>query len=144
MFLKIIKLNENAITPTLDSNESGYDIYVLPGVSEIINPHCNIEVPTGLAIEIPKGYIGLLFARHNLSANEGLRPANCVGHITSDYRGEITISLHNQSGLSSVIKGGERIVKLTIVPYLTLEGIKVVSELRETGRGTSGFGSTGK
>lgn len=144
MYLRLKKLDERAITPTPGSDESGYDIYVLPGVSEIIQPHKTIEIPTGIALEIPIGYVGLLFARHSLAAQEGLVPANCVGHITSDFRGEITISLHNQSSLNSVIKGGERIAELVVVPYLAFEGIKEVHNLRETKRGTSGYGSTGK
>ena len=104
MFLKMIKLDDRAITPVMGSDESGFDIYVLPGTSEIIQPHQTMTIHTGIAIEIPRGYVGLLFPRHNLSANEGLRPANCVGHITSDFRGEITISLHNESNLNSVLK----------------------------------------
>lgn len=144
MFLKMIKLDDRAITPIMGSDESGFDIYVLPGTSEIIQPHQTMTIHTGIAIEIPRGYVGLLFPRHNLSANEGLRPANCVGHITSDFRGEITISLHNESNLNSVIKGGERIVELLVVPYLSFEGIKEVVELRDTKRGANGFGSTGR
>jgi dUTP pyrophosphatase len=144
MFLKLKKLDDKAIIPTPGSDESGYDIYVLPGVSEIIQPHQTAEIPTGIALEIPIGYIGLLFARHNLAAKEGLAPANCVGHITSDFKGEVTISLHNFSSLNSVIKGGERIAELVVVPYLAFEGIEEVHILRQTKRGASGYGSTGK
>jgi dUTP pyrophosphatase len=144
MFLRLKKLNPEAIIPTLGSDESGYDIYVLPGISEVIQPHQTLEIPTGIALEIPIGYVGLLFARHNLAAKEGLVPANCVGHITSDFRGEITISLRNESNLSAVIKGGERVAELVVVPYLAFEGIKEVHILRETKRGTAGYGSTGK
>lgn len=144
MYLKLMKLDEKAIIPTAGSDEAGYDIYVLPGTSEIIQPHQTLNIHTGIAIEIPRGYVGLLFARHNLAANEGLRPANCVGHITSDFRGEITISLHNESTFNSVIKGGERIAELLVVPYLAFEGIKEVTKLRDTKRGTAGYGSTGK
>lgn len=144
MYLKYVKLDDRAIPPMLGSDESGWDLYVLPDTSEIIQPHHTVEIRTGIAIEVPKGYMGLLFARHNLSSNEGLRPSNCVGHITSDFRGEITISLHNDSNLNSVIKGGERIVELVVVPYLAVEGIKEVSALHETRRGVKGFGSTGK
>lgn len=144
MFLHMKKLSDKAITPTLGSDESGYDIYALPGVSEIIQPHQTISIPTGIAFEIPIGFVGLLFARHGLAVNEGLVPANCVGHITSDFRGEVTISLRNESSLNSVVKGGERIAELIIVPYLAVEGIQEVFHLRETKRGTAGFGSTGK
>lgn len=144
MFLRLKKLDDKAIIPTPGSDESGYDIYVLPGVSECIQPHQTVDVPTGIALEIPIGYVGLLFARHSLAAKEGLVPANCVGHITSDYRGEITIPLRNESNLNAVIKGGERIAELVVVPYLAFEGIKEVHILRETKRGASGYGSTGK
>lgn len=144
MYLKLKKLDERAIIPTLGSDESGWDIYARPGVSEIIQPHQTITVPTGIAIEIPRGYVGLLFPRHQLSVIDGLRPANCVGHITSDFRGEITVSMRNDSNLSAVVKGGERIVELIIVPYLTLEGIKEVHTLSPSKRGEDGFGSTGK
>lgn len=144
MFLKLMKLNDRAILPTRGSDDAGYDFYVLPNTSEIIQPHHTIEIHTGIAVEIPRGYVGLLFARHNLAANEGLVPANCVGHITSDYRGELTVSLHNQSSLASVIQGGERIVELIVVPYVPFEGIKELQKLSDTKRGANGFGSTGK
>lgn len=144
MYLKLMRLNEKAILPTLGSDDAGYDIYVLPGTSEIIQPHQTVEIHTGIVLEIPRGYVGLLFARHNLAAKEGLIPANCVGHITSDFRGEITISLHNQSNLASVIQGGERIAELIVVPYMPFEGIREITKLSETKRGNKGFGSTGK
>lgn len=144
MFLKLMRLDKKAILPTLGSDDAGYDIYALPGISEMIQPHQTIDIPTGIAFEIPRGYVGLLFARHNLAAKEGLTPANCVGHITSDFRGEITISLHNHSSLASVVKGGERIAELIVVPYIPFEGIRELDKLSETKRGSKGFGSTGR
>ena len=103
-----------------------------------------VMVGTGLAMEIPEGYFGAIFARSGLASKQGLRPGNCVGVVDSDYRGEIKIALHNdtQNNSSFVLKKGERIAQLVIMPYLPVE-FEEVDELDTTDRGEGGFGSTG-
>lgn len=99
--------------------------------------------PTGLQIEVPKGYFGAIFARSGLAAKKGLRPANCVGVIDSDYRGEVKVVLHNDSKEIQYIKGGDRIAQLIFIKYDTVD-FKEVEELEDTDRGEGGFGSTDK
>lgn len=94
-------------------------------------------------MEIPKGYFGAIFARSGLATKKGLRPANCVGVIDSDYRGEVKVALHNDSKTSWVVKGGERIAQLILIKYDTVD-FDIVEELEETERGEGGFGSTDK
>ena len=103
----------------------------------------SVMVPTGVAMEIPQGYAGLVFARSSMGAKRGLAPANKVGVIDSDYRGELRVVLHNHSGESQSIEPGERVAQLLIVPVLT-PGFQETEKLSETNRGAGGFGSTGK
>ena len=100
-------------------------------------------IPLGVAMEIPEGYFGGIFARSGLSAKEGLRPANCVGVVDSDYRGEIKVALHNDGGQARVITPAEKIAQLVVVPFLSVD-FNEVSNLSDTARGEGGFGSTGK
>jgi len=100
-------------------------------------------VGTGLAMEIPEGYFGAIFARSGLASKQGLRPANCVGVVDSDYRGEFMIALHNDTDEERVIAGKERIAQMVVMPYLSVE-FEEVEELNETERGEGGFGSTGR
>lgn len=142
MKVKIKKLNTNAEVPTRGSKEAaGYDLYSNSDVE--IRPEGTIKVNTGIAMEIPKGYFGAIYARSGLATKEGLRPANCVGVIDSDYRGEIIVAIHNDSNIVRVVEKGERIAQIVIMPYLSIE-FEEVDNLDETKRGNGGFGSTDK
>ncbi len=145
MEIKIKKLRDNAILPSRGSAAAaGYDLYACISDSEVtIPPHATVKIGTGLAIAVPDGYFGAIFARSGLAAKEGLRPANCVGVADSDYRGEYIVALHNDTDLAKTVKSGERIAQLVIMPYLSVE-FDEVDELDETDRGAGGFGSTGK
>lgn len=142
--LKIKKLDERANVPTFGSEYSaGADLYALVDDSIIINPGKTILIRTGLAMEIPKGYAGFIYARSGLASKKGLAPANKVGVIDADYRGEIMVALHNHSEESQVIENGERIAQIVIAPFYKPEYV-VVDELEDSLRGVGGFGSTGK
>ena len=139
------KLNENAIVPTKGSSAAaGYDLYI-PQLEEpvTIPPHETKLVKTGLAIAIPQGFFGAIFARSGLATKQGLRPANCVGVVDSDYRGEIMVALHNDSNEEKTIEAGERIAQLVLLPFLNINFTEV-KDLDSTERGEGGFGSTGK
>ena len=138
------KLNENAIVPTYGTEYSaGADLYALPGENITVEPHKTLLIHTGIAMESPEGYCGLIFARSGLATKRGLAPANKVGVIDADYRGEIMVALHNHSDEPVAVEGGERVAQLAIVPFLKAEFTEV-SELSDTLRGEGGFGSTGK
>lgn len=139
-----IKLLSNLATiPTRGSDSAaGYDLYAANSQILTIHPHQTIKVPTDIAIAIPDGYFGAIFARSGLATKSGLRPANCVGVIDSDYRGNIIVALHNDTAVPRVIDIKERIAQLVIMPYETVE-FNVVDELDDTERGEGGFGSTG-
>ena len=144
MKIKVKKLNESAILPTYGSaSAAGADLYNLPGADVIIPAHETVMIHTGLAMEIPEGYAGFLFARSGIASKRGLAPANKVGVIDSDYRGEFMVALHNHSNVDATIAGGERIAQMCILPALQAEFL-VADELGETVRGEGGFGSTGK
>ena len=144
MKIKVKKLNESAILPTYGSvSAAGADLYNLPGADVVIPAHQTVMIHTGLAMEIPEGYAGFLFARSGIASKRGLAPANKVGVIDSDYRGEFMVALHNHSNIDATIAGGERIAQLCILPVLQAEFL-VAEELGETVRGEGGFGSTGK
>lgn len=144
MKIKIKKLNESAVIPTQGSEyAAGVDLYATPPVSEVRIPAGQTEkINTGLSVEIPNGYFGAIFARSGLATKRGLRPANCVGVIDSDYRGEIIVALHNDTDKCEIIHAGDRIAQLVILPYLPIE-FEEVDALSNTGRGDGGFGSTG-
>ena len=142
MEIRIKKLNEKAIIPTSGSPYSaGYDIYSLEDLE--VEAGETVLAKTGLALEIPEGYFGAVYARSGLASKKGLRPANCVGVIDSDYRGELIIALHNDSEKTQKVVQGDRIAQLVITPYLSVE-FKETEELSETKRQSGGFGSTGK
>lgn len=144
MEIKIKKLNPNAVLPSRGSEyAAGYDLYACTGGDIIIPPHQNVKIGTGLAIAIPDGYFGAIFARSGLAAKQSLRPANCVGVADSDYRGEYIVALHNDSDEPKIVRNGDRIAQLVIMPFLPAEFIETDS-LDETARGAGGFGSTGK
>ena len=143
--VQIKKLNENAIIPTNGSEKAaGHDLYAcIDGVALVIPAGQTVKIGTGVAVALPDGCFGAIFARSGLATKSGLRPANCVGVVDSDYRGEIIVALHNDSNDIRYIENGERIAQLVAVPYLPMD-LYEVDELDETERGTGGFGSTGK
>lgn len=142
--INIKKLTDTAKTPTRGSEHAaGYDLYADVKNQVMISPHETAKIGTGLAIEIPDGYFGAIFARSGLAAKEGLRPANCVGVCDNDYRGEYIVAVHNDSDQPRVIDPGERIAQLVVMPYLAVI-FEEVTELTDTNRGEGGFGSTGK
>ena len=138
-----IKLtNPNATVPTRGTADAaGYDLYACEG--SIIEPGTTVKINTGVVAEIPSGYFGAVFARSGLATKQGLRPANAVGVIDSDYRGDIIVALYNDSSQPRAINIGDRIAQLVIIPYVS-PALTVVSEISDTDRGAGGFGSTGK
>ena len=142
--VKVKRLTESATIPTYGTEFSaGADLYACTDAPIVINPHETQMVHTGIAMEIPVGYAGLVYARSGMAAKRSLAPANKVGVIDSDYRGEIMVSLHNHSNTPQEIADGERIAQMVIAPFLAVE-YNEVDELTDTERGTGGFGSTGK
>ena len=142
--VNIKKLNENAIIPTYGTDYSaGFDLYSVSDEEITINPHETVFIKTGLAMEIPIGYGGFIFARSGLSTKKGLAPVNKVGIIDADYRGEIMVVLYNQTDEPKTIDAHERIAQMVIMPFITANFIET-NELSETERGNNGFGSTGQ
>lgn len=141
--VKIKKLTEKAIVPTYGTPFSaGADLYNAEEDPITVTPGETRLVHTGLSFEIPDGCVGLIFARSGLATKRGLAPANKVGVIDSDYRGEVMVSLFNQSREPQTVEYGERIAQLAIVPFIKAE-FEASDELSETVRGCGGFGSTG-
>ncbi len=142
MKIRFKKLDNGAITPTYGTEYSaGADLYGLAATA--IAPHSTVLIHTGIAVEIPEGYCGLIFARSGLATKRGLAPANKVGVIDADYRGEVMVALHNHTDEEKTVEAGERIAQLAIVPFLHAE-YEEAEELSDTVRGAGGFGSTGK
>ena len=144
MQLNIKKLNEKAIVPTYGSDyAAGADLYACLDEPITINPGETSFIGTGLAMEIPEGYAGLVYARSGLSCKMGLAPANKVGVVVADYRGEITVALYNHSQESRTVEPGDRIAQIVVTPFLKVN-FNEVNELSDTVRGADGFGSTGR
>ena len=142
--MNIKKLNENARIPTYGSEfAAGADLYACLDADVTIAPAETLLIHTGLAMQIPEGLVGLIYARSGLASKKGLAPANKVGVIDSDYRGEIMVALHNHGTIPQTISDGERIAQIIFAPYYAAE-FSVVDELDDTTRGSGGFGSTGK
>ncbi len=142
--IRVKCLRPGAKLPTYGSSEAaGADLYACLDGDVVIEPGMSAFIPTGLSMEIPKGCAGLIYARSGLACKRGLAPANKVGVIDSDYRGEIMVSIHNHSQFEQKIENGERIAQIAIMPYITANFIQSDS-LDETQRGSGGFGSTGK
>ena len=140
--MRFKKLNPEAICPTYGTEYSaGADLYNL-NTPVTIEPHMTTLIHTGIALEIPEGYCGLIFARSGLATKRGLAPANKVGVIDADYRGEVMVALHNHSDVAATVDRGERVAQLAIVPFLKVE-FDECDELSDTVRGAGGFGSTG-
>lgn len=143
MKVKIKKLDERATVPSYGTVYSaGADLYALCEGEIIIPPAETVLIHTGIALEIPEGYCGLIFARSGLATKRALAPANKVGVIDADYRGEVMVALHNHSATEQKIEHGERIAQLAIVPFLKAE-YEVCDNLSDTVRADGGFGSTG-
>ena len=146
MIVNFKKLNNRATAPTRGSvAAAGLDLHAVVdngARARRITPGSTEKIGTGIAIEIPDGYFGAVFARSGLATKQGLRPANCVGVIDSDYRGEVIVALHNDSMNDVTVRDGDRIAQLVILPYLVVH-MNEVQELSDTERGAGGFGSTG-
>lgn len=142
--VKIKKLSKDAVIPTYGSEFSaGADLYALLDSPIEIGPAQTVMINTGIALEIPKGYAGFIYPRSSVATKQGLAPANKVGVIDCDYRGEIMVALHNHSDKPAKISPKERIAQLVIAPYLQVE-FEETDLLSDTKRGAGGFGSTGK
>ncbi|MDD6679235.1 MAG: dUTP diphosphatase [Firmicutes bacterium] len=142
--IRVKKLRSGAILPTYGSEESaGADLYACLDEPLTVAPGQTVWVPTGLAMELPAGYAGLVYARSGMACKRGLAPANKVGVIDSDYRGEITVVLHNHGSETQSLSSGDRIAQLLITPVIT-PGFELTDDLSRTRRGQGGFGSTGK
>lgn len=143
MLVRFKKINPNASIPTYGSSyAAGCDLSACIDQAISIPPHTTIKVPTGLAIELPENTVGLIYARSGMATKRHLAPANKVGVIDADYRGEIIVALHNHSEKTQTIEVGERIAQLVVAPFYHVE-FEEVDELSETVRGEGGFGSTG-
>ena len=147
MVVRIKRTDNYAIIPTRGSNRAaGYDLYA----HDVSANDASVYIPagetkmigTGICMEIPDGYAGFVYARSGIASKRGLRPANCVGVIDSDYRGEIKVALHNDSNICETVHNGERIAQIVIAPFLAVE-FEETDKLNETARGEGGFGSTG-
>ena len=144
MEIQVKKLREGAVLPTRATELSaGADLYACPAGDTRILPGETVLIPTGIAVAIPAGYAGFIYARSGLSTKQGLAPANKVGVIDADYRGEVCVSLYNQSGQVRIVSPGDRIAQLVIQKVET-PAFCEVETLPETKRGAGGFGSTGK
>ncbi len=144
MEIQIKKLSQKALLPERGSDEAaGYDLFACMDEEVVIEPHESCMIHTGVAVAIPSGYFGGVYARSGLSAKEGLRPANCTGVIDSDYRGEIMVALHNDSSVPRTVTPGQKVAQLIIQAYESVS-FKECDTLPDTNRGEGGFGSTGK
>ena len=141
--VNIKKLDAKAVLPTYGSEYSaGADLYACLDEELVLQPGETKMIHTGIAMEVPVGYAGLIYARSGLASKRGLAPANKVGVVDSDYRGEFMVALHNHSSQPQAVAPGERIAQMVITPVLAVS-FNEVDELDETGRGAGGFGSTG-
>lgn len=142
--VQIAKLYPDAILPKRGSRDAaGCDLYAHIECGWItIKPHDVRKISAGVAIAIPSGYAGLIYARSGIATKNGLRPANCVGVVDADYRGEVIVALRNDSDEPQQVHDGDRIAQLVITPYVVPE-FELMDELPKTERGANGFGSTG-
>ena len=142
--VKIKKLNEKAIIPTYGSPyAAGADLYACLENDIVIEPGKTAFIKTGLALELPVGLAAFIYARSGLACKRGLAPANKVGVVDCDYRGEVTVALHNHSSEPQTVAVGERVAQMVIAPYFTAD-FELCDELSDTVRGEGGFGSTGR
>lgn len=144
MEIKIKKISEKATLPKVATEFSaGADLCACSETDIKVHAGETVLVHTGLAMEIPVGYAGMIFARSGLATKRGLAPANKVGVVDADYRGEVMVALHNHSSETQIISHGERIAQLVIMPFLAASFVESET-LEDTVRGSGGFGSTGK
>lgn len=142
--ISVKRLKEDARLPVFGSAEAaGADLHACIEENIVILPGETKFIPTGIAMELPTGYVGLIYARSGLACKRDLAPANKVGVIDSDYRGEFIVALHNHGITEQVIENGERIAQLVVTPILRPQYVEVDC-LSDSGRGSGGFGSTGK
>lgn len=142
--IRVKKLHPNAVLPIYGSADAaGADLYACLETEVTIQPGEVFWVPTGIALEVPKGCAGLVYARSSMGAKRGLAPANKVGVVDSDYRGEIKVVLLNHSKEPQVLRPGERVAQFVITPVLQ-PPYEEVDDLTDTDRGAGGFGSTGR
>ena len=143
MKIPVKRLRPAAKLPTAGSRyAAGYDLYACLDAPVTIPPHATAMIGTGLALAIPEGWFGAIFARSGLAAKQGLRPANCVGVCDSDYRGEYIIAIHNDSGEVRTVSPGDRIAQLVVLPCAAAD-FTLEDSLPDTERSDGGFGSTG-
>ncbi|MCM1545725.1 MAG: dUTP diphosphatase [Clostridiales bacterium] len=144
MKINVKKLSEKAILPTYGSEyAAGADLYACLDGEISVAPHQTVMIPTGIALELPVGYAGFIYARSGLASKRNLAPANKVGVVDCDYRGEVKVALHNHGETAQTIAAGERVAQLVVAPYITAEFTEA-DELSDTVRGAGGFGSTGR
>ena len=142
--LRVRALRPDAVLPAYGSaHAAGADLCACTGDAWIFQPGETRLVPTGLAVEIPGGYAGLIYARSGLAAKRGLAPANKVGVVDADYRGEVMVALHNHSNIAQQVQPGERVAQLVVTPFLQV-AYEWSEVLEDTARGAGGFGSTGR
>ena len=142
--INVKKLDDRAVIPTYGSEfAAGADLYACMDEAVTVDPGQTVMIHTGIAMEIPAGFAGFVYARSGLASKKGLAPANKVGVIDADYRGEIMVALHNHGVSSQTVDPGERIAQLVIAPYI-VGAFHQVDELSDTVRGDGGFGSTGR
>ena len=142
--IAVKKLDDRAVLPTYGSEyAAGADLYAVADGDITVKAGETVLIHTGLSVEIPEGYAGLIYARSGLASKRGLAPANKVGVIDADYRGEVMVALHNHSAVDQTVASGERIAQLVVTPFLKAE-YTAVDELSSTERGAGGFGSTGR
>lgn len=142
--VKISILRPEAVCPAYASEKAaGADLYAATSEDVVIEPDKTVLIPTGIAMEIPDGFVGLIYARSGLALKKGLAPANKVGVIDCDYRGEIMVALHNHSDEPATVEAGDRIAQIVLTPYLTAD-FEIADALSKTERAGGGFGSTGK
>ena len=143
MRIDIKKLRDSAIVPSqAHKGDAGVDLYACVDEQICIAPGDTIKIPTGIAMAVPEGYFGAIFARSGLATKQGLRPANCVGVCDSQYRGEYIVALHNDSDETRTVECGDRIAQLVILPCVYID-FNVVDSLDDTERDSGGFGSSG-
>ena len=137
-------LNDTAKVPTRGSEyAAGYDLYANIDSKQLIMPHTTVKISSGIAVELPEGTFGGIFARSGIATKKGLRPSTCVSVIDSDYRGAVIVPLHNDTNEPVMVEPNERIAQLVILPFIPVD-FNVVEDLSNTERSNSGFGSTGK
>lgn len=142
--INVKKLNDLAKLPTRgSSNAAGYDLYAATSYNIEIQPHTTVKIGTGLSFELPQGTFAAIFPRSGIATKRGLRPANCVGVVDSDYRGEVIVALHNDTDEVQSIEPGERIAQMILLPFISMD-FNEVNELSDTARGEGGFGDSGR